>query len=101
MRNLGKVGGQHVHVFQGEADGPTRLLSTCLGGGAIGHDDHQLGAEVGEDVGAGLAKTVAPGQQHDHGGDAPGHAEHGKRGAAAIVPHGVIGFLKQIAKHIW
>ena len=28
--NLGKIGGEHVHVFQGEANGPARLLTTGL-----------------------------------------------------------------------
>ena len=78
----------------------SRLLATGLHGSRARHHDDELGAEVGEDVGAGPAETVAIGQQHDDRGNAPGHAQHGERGAAPIVAHGSIGFLKQITKHV-
>ena len=77
-----------------------RLLTTGLHGSAARNHDDQLGAEVGEDIGAGLAKTIAISQQHDHGGDAPGHAQHGERSAAAVVPHGAVGFAEQITEHM-
>ena len=63
-----------------------------------GHYDHKLGAEVGEDIGAGLAEPVAISEQHDHRGDAPRHAQHGERGAAAVVSHGAVGFAVELAE---
>ena len=98
--DLRNVGGQRVHVVQGKADGGAGLGAAGLhGSGAGNHDDH-LGAEVGKDIGAGLTEAVAVGEQHHYRGDAPGHAEHGQRAAAAVVTHRLIGFLEQVVKHI-
>ena len=85
--DLGKIGGKRFDVFLGKADWDSRLLAARLHGSPARNHDHQLGAEIGKDVGAGLAEAIAVGQQHDHRGDAPGHAEHGERSAAAVVPH--------------
>src|SRR5208337_735578 len=70
-----------------------------LHGTAPWSQDHQLGAEVGENIGAGLAEAVAVGKQQDNRGYAPGHAEHGQSGAAAAIPHGSVGFGQQITQH--
>ena len=48
------------------------------------------------DVLDGVAKSVAVGKKHDHGGDAPSHAQHGERGAAPVMAHRVIGFLEEV-----
>ena len=77
----------------------SRLLAASLHRSTARNHDHQLGAEIGEDVGAGLAETIAVSEQHDHRGDAPGHAEHGERGAAAIVPHGAVSFASKSREH--
>ena len=97
--NLGKVGGQRLHIIQSKVDEGSRLLTTRLQGSTPRSHDDQLGAEVSKDIGAGPAKTIAVSQQHHHGGDAPGHAQHGEGGAAAIVPHGAVGFSEQITEH--
>ncbi len=99
MRDLREVRGKQIDIVHGEADLRTGLLSTRLHGTAARNQNHQLGAEVGEDVGARLAKTVAVGQEHDDRGNAPRHAQHGQCRASAIVPHSSVGFLKQVAKH--
>ena len=80
--------------------GERRFLSAGLHGSAARNHDDELGAEIGEDVGAGLTKTIAIGEQHDHRGDAPGHAQHGQCRAAAVVTHGAVSFTEQITKHI-
>ena len=55
------------------------------------------GAEILENIGACLSETIAIGQQQDHGGNTPSHAEHGKQGPAPVVAHGAVGFVEQIA----
>ena len=100
MGDLGKVGGQCLNVILGESNKVSGLLSAGLHGSAARDYDDELGPEIGEDVGAGPAKAIPIREQHDDGGDAPRHAQHGERGAAAIVPHGAVGFLEQIMKHI-
>ena len=39
------------------------------------------------------SKPEPKAEQDDYGGNSPGHAEHGQRGAAAVVLHGAVGFL--------
>ena len=100
MGDLGKIGGERFHIFLREADGDPGFLPARLHGSAARNHDHQLGAEIGEDIGAGLAKAIAISQQHDDRGDAPRHAQHGERSAAPVVPHGAVGFVEQITEHI-
>jgi len=97
--DLRDVGGEQVEVVQCDANLCAGLLAAGLHGGTAGNDDHELGSEVGEDVGNGVAETIAVGKEHDHRGDAPGHAQHGERGAPPIVAHGVVGLLEQVAHH--
>ena len=99
MRDLRQIGGERVDIFQGETDLHSRLLPARLHGSFARNNDHQLGPEVSEDVGAGLPKSIAIGQQHDNRGNPPRHAEHSQRRAPAVVAHRVIGLLKQIANH--
>src|ERR1700681_5067343 len=98
MSDLGKVRGQRLHIFLGKADERSRLLATGLHGSPARHNNDELGAEIGKDVGAGPAETVAISEQHDYRSNAPSHAKHGERGTAAIVPHGAVGFLDQMMK---
>src|ERR1019366_299579 len=88
MRDLGKVGGKRLYIILSKADEDSRLLPTGLHGSTARHYDDELGAKIGKNVGAGPAKTIAISKQHDHGGNAPSHAQHGECCAAAIVPHG-------------
>ena len=97
--DLRDVAGEQVDVIQREAGWRTRLLAARLHRGAAGDHDDQLGPEVSENVGASAAEAIPVSQQHDDGGDTPGHAQHGERGAAPVVAHGVVGFLEQVAHH--
>ncbi len=80
-----------VEVVDGELDLRAGFLSAGLLRGAAGKDADDARAPVGEDDFDGAAKSGAVGQQEDHGGDAPGHAQHGERGAAAVVAHRCVG----------
>src|SRR5579863_100258 len=100
MRDLGKIGSERVYIIQSKADEHSRFLTAGLHGSAARNHDDQLRTEIGKDVRTSLAKTISISEQHDHGGDAPSHAQHSERSAAAIVPHGAVGFLEQITKHI-
>ena len=93
VRNLRKIGGKHLYIFLGEADRNPSFLPACLHGGLTRHDDDEFRPEIGEDCRAGLAKTIAIGEQHDYSCNAPSHAKHGERGPAPIVTHGRVGFL--------
>src|SRR6202049_2765636 len=99
MSDLGKVGGKSLYIILGKADEDSRLLPTRLHGSTARHYDDELGAEIGKDVGASPAKTVAISEQHDHRRNAPSHAQHSEGGAAAIVPHGAVGFVEHIPEH--
>src|ERR1700674_2824475 len=97
--DLGKVGGKRLYIILSKADEVSRLLTTGLHGSTARHHDDKLSAEICKDVGAGPSKSIAISEQHDHRSDPPGHAQHGQRRAAAIVTHGGIGFVEQIAHH--
>ena len=97
--DLGDVGAEQINVVERDAEGQTGLLATGLHGRAAGDHDHEFGAKIPEDIGDGDAETIAVGEQHDDGGDAPGHAQHGERGTAPVVAHRVVGFVEQVADH--
>ena len=92
VRDLGKIGGERVDVILREANLHSGFLAPGLHGSFTRNHDDELSPEIRKDVGAGLAETIAVGEQHDDRGDAPSHAQHGERGSAAIVAHGRIGF---------
>ena len=79
-----------IDVIQGKFNLGARLLSARLLRGASGKDAYNARAPVGKDNFDGAAESGSIGQQKDHGGDAPSHAQHGECGAAAIVPHGAV-----------
>src|SRR5678815_1905646 len=97
--DLRNIGGEHVHVVKGKAYGRTGLLAASLHGGTARNHYHQLGAEVGEDVGACPTEAVAVSKQQDDCGYAPSHAEHGESGAPTVVLHSAIGLSEQIPEH--
>src|SRR5581483_10558587 len=99
MGNLWEIGGEDVDIVKCQAQLLARLLPTRLHRGTAGDNNHQLGAEISEDVGTGLSETVAVGQQDDDRGDAPRHTQYGQGSAAPVVPHGRVGFLEQIPSH--
>jgi hypothetical protein len=75
--DLGKIGGQGIHIFHGELDRLSGFLTAGLHGGASRNDDDQLGPKILEDVGDRSAEAVSVGEQHDYRRNTPGHAEHG------------------------
>jgi len=101
VADLRKVCGECVYIIHRKADKIAGFLSAGLHGSAVGDYDHQLAAEIGKNVRAGLAKAISVGEQHDYGRNAPRHTEHGKCRTPAIVAHGCVGFLEQIAKHVY
>src|SRR5207302_5602435 len=55
MGDLGKVGGKRFYILLSKADEDSRFLTPGLHGGTARHHNDELGAEIGKDVGAGLA----------------------------------------------
>src|SRR4029077_16646324 len=99
ISDLGKIDGKGINIIESKPEGNSRFLTTRLHGSLSRNYDDQVTAEVGKDVGAGPAKTIAIGKQHDDCRDAPRHPQHGERSTAPVVKHGAVGFLKQIAEH--
>ena len=56
-------------------------------------------APLGKDGLDGAGETGAVGEQEDNGGDAPGHADHGDGGAAAVVDHCFPGLGEDVFEH--
>ncbi len=88
-----------IDVVDGELDLRAGLLATGLLRGASGKDTDDARAPVGEDDFDGAAEAGAIGQQENHGRNAPRHAQHGERGAAAVVSHRLVGLRQQISHH--
>src|SRR5271166_6184289 len=88
-----------VNVVEGELDLGTGLLSPGLLRRASGKDAYGAGAPVGEDGLNSAAESRSISQQKYNGRNAPGHAEHGERSAAAIMAHRAVGLRKQILYH--
>src|SRR5580765_3246690 len=99
VRNLREICREDLNIFLGETYWNSGLLSASLHGSLPRDNDDELSAEICEDIGAGLTEAIAIGEKHDNGRDAPRHAQHGERGAAAVVTHRGIGFLEEVPKH--
>ena len=98
--DAGHAVGDAVHVVQGEADLGAGLVSAGLLAGAAGKDADHVGAPLGKDILDGAAESSAVGQQNYDGGDAPGHADHGDGGAAAVVEHRFPGLGENVFQHV-
>src|SRR5271154_131684 len=90
---------QQFDIVVGEANLYPGLVASGLLGSAIGKDSHRGGPETVEDILNGAGKSVAIGEQQHHGGDTPGHAQHGEHGLAQIVAHGAVCLFQQCALH--
>src|SRR3954451_1908871 len=99
VRDLRQIRGKRIHIFLGEPNLHSRLLTARLHGSFSRHNNDELRPEVRENIRAGLPKAVAVSQQHDDGRNAPRHAQHSQRRASPVVTHRVISFLQQIANH--
>src|SRR5580693_8021188 len=88
-----------IDVGDLEADFTAGLGASGLQGGAAGEGADDVGAPGAEDGSDGVLEAGAEGQQDNDGGDPPGHAEHGERGAAAVVLHGAESFFQQVTGH--
>ena len=79
-----------VYVFQGKTDLCSGLGASGLQRGASGEDAHDLHAEIRKNVANSAAESCSVCQQEHHGSNAPCHAQHGERGASAVVAHRLI-----------
>src|ERR1017187_10077028 len=80
----GNTVGDAIDVIEGEAHTHAGLVAAGLLTGAAGKDADGVSAPFGKDGLEGASKAVAVSQQQHYGGDAPGHADHGNGGAAAV-----------------
>ena len=75
------------------------LVAAGLLAGAAGEDADVVGAPLGKDGLDGAGEAGAVGEQQHNRGDAPGHADHGDGGAAAIVEHRLPGLSEDVFQH--
>src|ERR1039457_1115019 len=99
MQDSGNAVGDAIDVVQGKADARPRLIATGLLTGSAAPEDDRVGSELGEDGLDGVTETGAIGDQQHDGGDAPGHADHGDGGAAAVVDHRLPGLSEDVLEH--
>ena len=95
----GTRGGDAIHVVQSEADLDAGFVAAGLLAGAAGKDADGVGAPLGKDRLDGVAEAVAVGEQQHDRGDAPGHADHGDGGAAAVEEHRLPGLGENVFEH--
>ena len=88
-----------IHVIKGEADFDAGFVRAGLLGGSAAIDLDVVDAPLGEDVDDGAGEACAVGEQEHDGGDAPGHADHGDHGTAAVVEHGFPGLGENVDNH--
>ncbi len=97
--DAGNAGHEAVDVVEGEADLDAGFFSAGLFAGAAGKDADDVGAPLREDGLDGAAEAGSVSQQEDHGGNTPGHADHGDGGAAAVVDHRLPGLAENVFQH--
>ena len=88
-----------VDVVEGELDLDSGFVAAGLFAGFAGEEADGVGAPLGKDGVDGVAETGAVGQEQHDRGDAPGHADGGDGGAAAIVEHRFPGLFEDVGKH--
>ena len=87
------------HIVRGDADPCAGALAARLQAGLSGKaDDGPVGERAAEAGVEGAAETVAVGQEHDHGDDAPRDAEHREGGSEPVVIEPVAGFAHDLAQ---
>src|SRR5437868_6390601 len=90
---------EKLNIVVGEADRYARLVATSFKRGPSRKNAHRLCAETLEDIVDGAPEPISIGQQENHRGDTPRHAQHGEHGLAKVVAHGAKGLVEQIAMH--
>ena len=94
-------GGDAVDVIEREADLDTGFIAAGLLAGFAGEKADGVGAPLGKDGFNGVGEAVAIGEEQHDGGDAPGHADGGDGGAAAIEEHRLPGLAENVSEHIY
>ncbi len=88
-----------VYVVESETDLDAGFVAAGLLRGLAGEEADGVGAPLGEDGLEGVGEASAVGEQKDDGGDAPGHADHGDGGAAAVEEHCLPGLGENVFEH--
>ncbi len=88
-----------VQIFDRETDFASRLGAARLMRGAAGKHEDQVGAEGAERRPQTALEARAIGQKQHHGGDAPGHAQHGEDAASLVVAQRAIGLGSKLVDH--
>ena len=99
MDDFRERGGNAVDVIEGEANLDACFIAAGLLAGFAGENADGVGAPLGKDGFDGVGKAVAIGEEQHDGGDAPGHADRGDGGAAAIVEHRFPGLAENVFEH--
>src|SRR5208283_2584729 len=73
--------------------------ASSLQRGAAGKYEYEVGAPGAEGDPECALEPCAVGEKQHNRGDAPGHAEHGKNAAAAIVAERVVGLASEFEDH--
>ena len=99
MDDFRKRGGDAVDVIEGEADLDAGFIAAGLLAGFAGENADGVGAPLGKDGFNGVGEAVAIGEEQHDGGDAPGHADGGDGGAAAIEEHRLPSLAENVFEH--
>jgi hypothetical protein len=78
---------------------PARTLASGLHARLPGKNNHQILSDLKKGLGQGAFETVAIGQQHHQGGNAPHDAEHGQRRAEPIMLQRTEGLIEDVENH--
>ena len=92
-------GDDAVNVVEGEADLDAGFVSAGLLAGLAGEDADGVGAPLGKDGFNGVGEAGAVGEEQHDRGDAPGHADDGDGGAAAVEEHRFPGLAENVFQH--
>ena len=91
--------GDAINIVEGEADLDTGFVAAGLLAGFAGEKADGVGAPLGKDGFNGVRKAIAVSEKEHDGSDAPGHADGGDGGAAAIVEHRFPGLAENVFQH--
>jgi len=96
LADSGDSGDGAVHIVEGETHLHACLVTARLLAGAAGKYANGASAELFEYGFECMAESCPVGEQENHGGNAPGHADHGDRGAAAVEEHRLPGLAENV-----
>ncbi len=99
--DFGEGRGDAIEIVESETDLDTGFVAAGLLRGAAGKEADGIGAPLGKDGLKGVGEAVSVSKKKDDGGNAPGHADHGDGGAAAVVEHRFPGLGENVFQHRW